>query len=91
MGEEIRTKALEIISCQKKRLCNSKHVIHFLWKKKMVFFVSSSKHTQKHLYICEQVLFVYIFTIILPRLTDPCNFISVLIVTREPEQMTLLF
>ena len=40
---------------------------------------------------CEQVLFVYVFTIIPPRLTDQRNFITVLIVTREPEQTTLLF
>ena len=42
-------------------------------------------------YNCEQVLFVYVFTIIPPRLTDPCNFNTVLLVTREPEQTTLLF
>ena len=40
---------------------------------------------------CEQVLFVYVFTIIPPRLTDPRNFITILLVTQEPEQMTLLF
>ena len=40
---------------------------------------------------CEQVLFVYVFTIIPPRLTDPRNFITILSVTREPEQRTLLF
>ena len=40
---------------------------------------------------CEQVLFVYVSTIKPPRLTDQCNFITVLIVTREPEQTTLLF
>ena len=39
--------------------------------------------------MCEQVLFVYVFTIIPPRLTDHSNFITVLIVTREPEQTTL--
>ena len=43
------------------------------------------------LYKCEQVLFVYVYTIIPPRLSDPCNFITVLLVTREPEQTTLLF
>ena len=42
-------------------------------------------------YRCEQVLFVYVYTIIQPRLSDPCNFITVLLVTREPEQTTLLF
>ena len=42
-------------------------------------------------YKCEQVLFVYVYTIIPPRLLDPCNFITVLLVTREPEQTTLLF
>ncbi len=31
------------------------------------------------------------FTVIPPRLSDPCNFITVLLVTREPEQTTLLF
>ena len=41
--------------------------------------------------MCEQVLFVHVFTIIPPRLTDPCNFITVLLVSQEPEQMTLLF
>ena len=40
---------------------------------------------------CEQVLFVCVLTAILPRLSDPRNFITVLLVTREPEQMTLLF
>ena len=44
-----------------------------------------------YIYICEQVLFVYVYTIIPPRLSDPCNFITVLLVTREPEQTTLLF
>ena len=34
---------------------------------------------------------LYVFTIIPPRLTDPRNFIIVLLVTREPEQTTLLF
>ena len=41
--------------------------------------------------ICEQVLFVHVFTAILPRLSDPCTFFTVLLVTREPEQTTLLF
>ena len=40
---------------------------------------------------CEQVLFVYVYTLIPPCLTDQRNFITVLIVTREPEQTTLLF
>ena len=31
------------------------------------------------LYTCEQVLFVHIFTIIPPRLTDPRNFITALL------------
>ena len=43
------------------------------------------------LHICEQVLFVYVFTIIPPRLTDQRNFISLLIVTQELEQTMLLF
>ena len=47
----------------------------------------NNKHSQKK---CEQVLFVYVFTIIPPRLTDPCNFITVLLVTRELEQTMLL-
>ena len=48
--------------------------------------------TTSELYIiCEQVLFVYVSTVIPPRLTDPRNFITVLLVTREPEQTTLLF
>ena len=33
--------------------------------------------------MCEQVLFVYVYTIISPRLSDPCNFITVLLVTRD--------
>ena len=41
--------------------------------------------------ICEQVLCVYILTAIPPWLSDPCNFITVLLVTWEPEQTTLLF
>ena len=32
-----------------------------------------------------------VFTIIPPRLSDPCNFVIVQLVTREPEQTTLLF
>ena len=43
------------------------------------------------LYLCEQVLFVYVSTLIPPCLTDQRIFITVLIVTREPEQTTLLF
>ena len=35
--------------------------------------------------------FVRVFTVIPPRLSDPCNFITVLLVTREAEQTTLLF
>ena len=34
---------------------------------------------------------LYVFAIIPPRLSDPRNFITVLLVTREPEQTTLLF
>ena len=34
---------------------------------------------------------LYVYTIIPPRLSDPCNFITVLLVTREPEQTALLF
>ena len=41
--------------------------------------------------LCEQVLFVYVLTAIPPRLSDSCNFMTVLLVTREPEQTTLLF
>ena len=40
---------------------------------------------------CEQMLFVYVLTAIPPRLSDSCNFITVLLVTREPELTTLLF
>ena len=47
--------------------------------------------TQDVRFLCEQVLFVYVLTVIPPRLSDPCNFITVLLVTREPEQTTLLF
>ena len=38
-----------------------------------------------------QVLFVYVSTLIPSRLSDSCNFLTVLIVTRQPEQTTLLF
>ena len=49
--------------------------------------------------LCSQCCWVYLWasalcicsTIIPPCLTDQCNFITVLIVTREPEQTTLLF
>ena len=34
---------------------------------------------------------VHVSTVILPWLSDPCNFITVPLVTRELEQMTLLF
>ena len=40
---------------------------------------------------CEQVLFLHVLTAILSRLSDSCSFITVLLVTREPEQTTLLF
>ena len=33
--------------------------------------------TQCTKYECEQVLFVDVFTVIPPRLSDPCNFITV--------------
>ena len=42
----------------------------------------------------QQVLFAHVFTVILPRLSDPRNFITVplvLVVTWEPEQTMLLF
>ena len=41
--------------------------------------------------IYEQMLFAYVSTLIPPRLSDPCSFITVPLVTREPEQTTLLF
>ena len=34
---------------------------------------------------------LYVLTVTPPLLLDPCNFITVLLVTREPEQTTLLF
>ena len=34
---------------------------------------------------------LYVLTAIPPRFSDPCNFITVLLVTRESEQTTLLF
>ena len=37
----------------------------------------TTKTNKKHVWLCEQVLFVR-FTIIPPRLTDQCNFITVL-------------
>ena len=64
------------------------------------FSYSKTNRRNKHFFLpcvghqsftCEQVLFVYVFTVIPPRLTDPCSFITVLLVTREPEQTTLLF
>ena len=53
----------------------------------------NGKEGEKTIYIyrCEQVLFVYVSTVIPPCLTDQRNFITVLIVTREPEQTTFLF
>ena len=45
----------------------------------------------ENIYICEQVLFVHVSTLIPPCLTDQRNFFVVLLVTREPEQTTLLF
>ena len=39
--------------------------------------------------MCEQVLFVYVLTAVPPQLSDSCNFTTVLLVTREPEQTTL--
>ena len=44
-----------------------------------------------YLTVCEQVLFVYVSTLIPPRLMDQRNFITVLIVTQELEQTTFLF
>ena len=40
-----------------------------------VFFVFINCFSIFHLFSCEQVLFVYVSTIIPPRLTDPHNFI----------------
>ena len=42
-------------------------------------------------FICEQVLFIYVFTAVPPRLSDPCNFITVGLLLGELEQTTLLF
>ena len=41
--------------------------------------------------LCVSKCSLYVFTIIPPRLLDPGNFITVLLVTQEPEQTTLLF
>ena len=49
------------------------------------------KNRTPHINIYEQLLFVDVFTIIPPRLTDPRNFITVLLVTREPEQTRFCF
>ena len=68
--------------------CVFKHWLSFGWL--------SNENTRKiqpvdhYLTVFEQVLFVYVSTLIPPRLMDQRNFITVLIVTREPEQ-TLLF
>ena len=45
----------------------------------------------KKIISCVSKCSLYVFTIIPSRLSDPCNFITVLLVTREPEQTTLLF
>ena len=62
----------------------------------MKWYIVKHTHTKRRIvlhnkYRCEQVLFVYVSTLIPPCLTDQRNFITVLIVTREPEQTTLLF
>ena len=56
---------------------------HTIWKSVNVQWVCRSQY--------EQVLFVYILTAILPWLSDPCSFVTVLLVTRELEQTPLLF
>ena len=58
---------------------------------RMVHYAGCFGGTVFYVCICEQVLFVYVSTSIPPCLTDQRNFITVLIVTREPEQTTLLF
>ena len=56
------------------------------------FFLLFFKHVFiQVLYLCEQVLFVHVFTAIPPRLSDPRKFITVLLVAWEPEQTALLF
>ena len=67
----------------------SAHMIHI--NLNMIFYTHVKHSPTKTIYICEQVLFVYVSTLIPPCLTDQRNFITVLIVTREPEQKTLLF
>ena len=47
--------------------------------------------TPPELCLCEHVLFVRVLTVIPTRLSDSCSFITLLLVTREAEQTTLLF
>ena len=71
--------------------------IWFIWNHRRVWLVSTSMPSfspvclQVHI-ICVSKCSLYVFTIIPPRLSDPRNFITVLLATREPaEQTTLLF
>ena len=43
----------------------------------LVHVVERLQYLQLLRYICEQVLFLYVYTIIPPRLSDPCDFITV--------------
>ena len=56
----------------------------------IVRHVHTHTHTHIYIYMWASALCIR-FTIIPPRLTDQCNFITILLVTREPEQTTLLF
>ena len=63
------------------------------WDGKEIVFISAIRgnSASDSAAKCEQVIFVYVLTAIPPWLTDSCNFITVLLVTQELEQTTLLF
>ena len=70
---------------------NTSNKIHLNTLEKKRFKNEEEEEEEEEEEGCEQVLFVYVSTLIPPCLTDQRNFITVLIVTREPEQTTLLF
>ena len=56
-------------------------VWHYVWFYSFPSFSQCPKRIEFFLTICEQVLIVHVFTVIPPRLSDPCNFITVLDIT----------
>ena len=79
-------------ACARARKHTQRKIPYVDIPQKLLFFVSNSYANIPPPTIflnynpCVSKCSLYVFTIIPPRLSDPCNFITVLLVTREPEQ-----